>query len=180
MTDKGVTHLVYTTEHPMFDNRQNRRLAFWQQQNTVFQPENRIEFHFLDEEGLNLEKDVVNKFLLTFVDKGVVAEIEREFNQNGELSLAFSDVGLVDVNAAGVNKGKGAKVLSELFGFSLENTLALGDNYNDLEMLEVCGMPVVPQNGEESVKERARYVTAHNDDSPLTHAVRHLYPGLLD
>jgi len=97
-----------------------------------------------------------------------------------KLNPVFSEPTLLDVNAAGVNKGRGVQRLAELFGFDPANTMAIGDNFNDITLLESVGIPVAPANAEDQIKSLAKYITCSNNDSPLTYAIEHLYPGLLD
>jgi len=75
------------------------------------------------------------------------------------------------VSSPGWDKGRGIRYLAEQEGFSLENTLAMGDTGNDLPMLRVAGWPVVPANGDPDAKALARFITADNDSDPLTAAV---------
>ena len=85
---------------------------------------------------------------------------------------------LAILSSPGWDKGRGARFLAERDGFSLENALAMGDNGNDLPMLQAVGWPVVPESGEADALALARYVTADNDHNPLTQAVRELFPEL--
>ena len=79
----------------------------------------------------------------------------------------------------GWDKGRGAAWLAEAEGFSLRDTLALGDAGNDLPLLRAVGWPVVPQNGEEEAKALARFITTDHDNNPLTAAIEALFPELL-
>ena len=84
---------------------------------------------------------------------------------------------LAILGSPGWDKGRGAGYLAEKEGFSLENSLAMGDSGNDLPMLRAVGWPVVPRSGEPDALALARYVTADNDHNPLTQAVRELFAG---
>lgn len=83
------------------------------------------------------------------------------------------------VSAPGWGKGRGAAELAAMEGFSLENAMALGDTGNDLQMLQAVGWPVVPENGGADALALARFVTASNEDDPVTRAVEVLFPELL-
>lgn len=43
--------------------------------------------------------------------------------------------------------------------------MAIGDNYNDLEMLEYAGLPVVMGNASEELKQNGWRVTASNAEN---------------
>ena len=53
-----------------------------------------------------------------------------------------------------------------------EQVMAVGDNFNDLEMLEFAGTPVVMANAVDSLKRPGWHVTGHQDDAGLAQAVR--------
>lgn len=172
----GRHYLIYTPEAPYF-TADNPRLPFWQRHNEVSEPENRATLYTMDS-SFHIGDHRILKFLIPGADLAMRERLNA-FNSAGKLEIQFSGKGLLDVNAAGASKGGGITFLSQHFGFSLENTVALGDSDNDRSMLEVCGYPVVPQNGQEDLRAMARFVTSHHNDSPLTHAVEHLFPGLI-
>lgn len=97
-----------------------------------------------------------------------------------ELEIAFSGHNFLDMTSKGQTKGNAIKKLAEQYGFSLENAMALGDNFNDISMLEIVGKAVTPETACEDIKKYADFVTSSNNDNPLTHAIKNLYPYLLD
>jgi hypothetical protein len=83
------------------------------------------------------------------------------------------DFSLIDVNGAGCSKGSTLARWAELQGVAREEILAVGDNLNDLEMLDFAGTAVVMGNAAEEVK-RARpfHMTGTNDEGGLADALR--------
>ena len=57
------------------------------------------------------------------------------------------------------HKGVGMKVLQEYFELKKEEILAIGDNYNDIEMLEAVGYPVAMNSGKEKIINMCPYHT---------------------
>jgi Cof subfamily protein (haloacid dehalogenase superfamily) len=82
------------------------------------------------------------------------------------------DFSLVDVNAAGCSKGTTLARWAAAEGFSRDDVMAVGDNLNDLEMLDFAGTAVVMGNAADVVK-RARpfHVTGSNDEGGLAQAI---------
>lgn len=70
----------------------------------------------------------------------------------------------IEVNAAGVNKGKALVRLGEILGISREEIMAFGDGANDLDMMKEVGIGVAMGNGKEEIKEAADYIAASNDE----------------
>jgi len=52
--------------------------------------------------------------------------------------------------------------------------MAIGDNNNDLPMLEYAGTAVAMGNAIEKIKEQADFVTRSNDQDGVAHALRQL------
>ena len=80
-----------------------------------------------------------------------------------ELSIARSSDSLLEIMAGGINKAEAVKYLCELRKIPLTSTIAFGDNYNDLEMLEGAGIGVAMGNSKQYVKDAANEVTGDND-----------------
>ncbi len=98
----------------------------------------------------------------------------------GRVPLYLQPEGRVAVlSSPDCDKGRGAARLASLEGFCLENAMALGDTGNDLPLLRRVGWPVVPENGSADALALAHYVTASNDNSPVTCAVEALFPEYL-
>lgn len=50
------------------------------------------------------------------------------------------------------DKGKGVRIVAELLGFPIEDTIGFGDSVNDREMIETVGYSVCMENGSPSMK----------------------------
>lgn len=86
-----------------------------------------------------------------------------------ELSIAKSLPHLIEVMAAGIDKGQAVTDFARYYQVDLAQTMAFGDNYNDLEMLETVGQGYVMGNAPEPLKERIGQVTKdHNHDGIAT------------
>jgi len=82
------------------------------------------------------------------------------------------DFTLIDILPPDSSKGHGVAKLAELNGLTAENVMAIGDNFNDLEMLEYAGTPVVMGNADLSLLERDEfYTTLSNDESGVAAAI---------
>ncbi len=82
------------------------------------------------------------------------------------------DFTLLDILPPDASKGIGVEKLAKLHGFSHENVMVCGDNFNDLEMLEYAGTPVVMGNAAPELLENEKYhQTLSNDESGVAHAI---------
>ncbi len=79
------------------------------------------------------------------------------------------DFTMIDVNQAGCTKGSTLAAWAARQGVAAAEVMAVGDNLNDLEMLDVAGRAVVMGNASSGLKARAvargwRIVPSHDED----------------
>ena len=73
------------------------------------------------------------------------------------------DLSMIDVLNASCSKGHALKRWAAHRGFRREQVMAIGDNHNDVEMLEFAGHPVIMGNACEELRGRGWNVTLGND-----------------
>jgi hydroxymethylpyrimidine pyrophosphatase-like HAD family hydrolase len=95
---------------------------------------------------------------------GSAVRIERTF-------YPHLDAGFLDVLAPGVNKGEALAFLQERWGVTAAETLAIGDNWNDHEMLERAGLGMVMGNADPQMKALGLPVLPTNDEDGVAQAV---------
>ncbi|WP_311516176.1 Cof-type HAD-IIB family hydrolase [uncultured Anaerococcus sp.] len=99
-------------------------------------------------------------------------EIDIASLTNYDVEVAYSSDMFMEVNAKGVNKAVALKKVCDHYGIDLADTLAIGDNYNDVAMLEACGTSVAVANARLQVKDSADYVTkATNEEGAVAEAI---------
>ncbi|HEX8181345.1 MAG TPA: Cof-type HAD-IIB family hydrolase [Pyrinomonadaceae bacterium] len=80
--------------------------------------------------------------------------------------------GLVDVIHPDVSKGTGLAAVAAEYGVARADVMAIGDNHNDVEMLEYAGTPVIVANAEASLHDIAGVqLTASNDEDGVALAI---------
>jgi len=108
-----------------------------------------------------------------------MSEIEHVLTASpiaAELKLAATkyaskDFAMLDVLPPGCTKGSALAEWAVLQGFARSEILAVGDNHNDLEMLEFAGIPVVMQNCVPELKSYGWHETHSNDESGVAAAI---------
>lgn len=79
---------------------------------------------------------------------------------------------LLDILHAEASKGYGLKTFAEFRNIQREEIMVVGDNFNDVEMLEFAGVPVVMGNAAPELLENPRYkTTLSNDESGVAAAI---------
>ena len=81
------------------------------------------------------------------------------------------DLSMIDVLNAGCSKGHALERWAAYRGYRREEVMAVGDNHNDVEMLEFAGHPVIMGNACEELRTRGWQVTGGNHECGLAAAV---------
>lgn len=110
----------------------------------------------------NLYGDDVNKACFLEPKQVSFAQIKEQFE--GKFSVIQCTVPLFGENSGeimipGIHKGTAIKTLLNHLGLTKEQTIAIGDGLNDLEMLEYCAVGIAMGNAKERLKKSADYVT---------------------
>jgi Cof subfamily protein (haloacid dehalogenase superfamily) len=87
------------------------------------------------------------------------------------------DLSMIDVLNAGCSKGHALERWAAHRGYSREQVMAVGDNHNDIEMLEFAGHPVIMGNACEELRSRGWTVTLGNDACGIAAAVNAVISG---
>ncbi|MGI6172865.1 MAG: Cof-type HAD-IIB family hydrolase [Christensenellales bacterium] len=101
----------------------------------------------------------------TLIAKGVPCSISSSWHDN------------IEVVAFGAGKGKALRTLRERYGLSREETMAFGDNLNDLEMLTEAGIAVAMENAVDEVKRIAQVIAPHHDESGVAAILEQIILG---
>jgi Cof subfamily protein (haloacid dehalogenase superfamily) len=81
------------------------------------------------------------------------------------------DLCIVDVLNRDCSKGQALERWANYRGIPREQVMAIGDNFNDLEMLAFAGAPFIMGNACEELKSRGWPVTSSNDENGVADAV---------
>ena len=81
------------------------------------------------------------------------------------------DLSIVDVLNQGCSKGHALERWAKYRGIPREQVMAIGDNYNDIEMLAFAGVPFIMGNASEDLRGRGWSVTLSNDQNGVAAAI---------
>ena len=78
---------------------------------------------------------------------------------------------IVDILNQGCSKGHALERWANHRGYGRQEVMAIGDNFNDVEMLEYAGLPVLMGNACDELKQNGWLLTLGNDESGVAWAV---------
>ena len=114
------------------------------------------------------------KILAMSEDIALIQSLLTELRQRytpADLHVTTSVPIFLETTQAGVNKGNAIDYLVKLLGITAENVLAIGDNYNDVEMLAYAGIGVAMGNAPEDVQSLGDWVAPHVDEDGVAVAI---------
>lgn len=107
-----------------------------------------------------LKGQEIVKALYMNTDYAYLRKIEEELRDiTGDLDVSYSSNRYIEFNHKGVTKGAGLVRLAQLLGVDIRDTIAIGDNINDLSMIRAAGLGVCVANAVPEAKPFADYVT---------------------
>lgn len=126
-----------------------------------------------------LPPDTIIDKILCMCAPGTIQQTESEIKQAfPKFSIVKSSDILIEIMQNGINKAQAVKHLCDIKNISIENTIAFGDNYNDLEMLETVSCGIVMGNAPLDIQNRFQMITADNNHDGIAKALKKL--GLVD
>lgn len=110
------------------------------------------------------------------VVESVADELLAQFEPHPEIHvvkafLPYNGLWAVNFTANGVTKGEAIKCLGRILGLATGDMIGAGDSYNDVPMLEVCGLGIAMGEAPDELKALADYVAPSVDEDGLAVAI---------
>jgi Cof subfamily protein (haloacid dehalogenase superfamily) len=159
---------IIATANPDFNEEKVRNYA-----------EKRLEvehFHFIGNyDRLFLLEDLeIYKVLAFSFNEETLKTIRQQLEIESELAITSSARDNLEFNHINAQKGIALKAFAEQKGIKMEEVMALGDNFNDVSMLQMAGRGVAMGNAEEKIKKMCRYVTKTNNEHGVAYAIEEM------
>lgn len=121
---------------------------------------------------LDVDDDILKISLFDSVDPR-----ERSFKILGpkyknKLYMAVSGYNCLDIMNMGASKGTAIQEIFKKFGINKSESLAFGDNFNDIEMLEAVGASYAMGNAEKYVKSKADHIIGSNNENAVIETLK--------
>ena len=128
--------------------------------------------------GLWPELDGPNKILLMGKPSDITsAEMELKVRWGKELSIYKSKDTYLEIMHPSASKKTAMEWLQHQYGLSPSNLIAIGDHFNDVEMLRYAGLGIAMGNAPEAVKAQADFVTLDHNAEGIAFALDKFFPG---
>lgn len=138
------------------------------------------EFHASSRESMEKEGlSQAYKFVVFAEDAQKLHGLRGRIDAMGIAEISSSWTDNIEILKKGAGKGRALKKLCEAYGILPEETMAFGDQLNDLSMLKSAGVPVAMENAVGEVKRVARISAPHHDKSGVGRVIEKYLCGEL-
>jgi Cof subfamily protein (haloacid dehalogenase superfamily) len=156
---------IFTTTNPPMPEEFVRQMA-----------KERLEKGFIREIGsysdIMSDNEIhIYKFLVFSADKEKLQLAHQRLQPISSIAISSSGSENLEITDQKAQKGVALKKFVEQQGIALEETMAIGDNYNDVSMFNIVGYPVAMGNALDDIKKQCRYETATNDEDGVAKAI---------
>lgn len=112
------------------------------------------------------------KFIVfAYEDNSALEAVQAEIEKIPDLAITSSAKNNIEINNANATKGQAVVRVAKSLSISLDDVMCIGDNFNDVSMLEVAGVSFAMKNGPEAVHKKAKYLAENNVDAGVGQAI---------
>lgn len=126
------------------------------------------------ERNLPLQKITTNYYAMPDGIDPKRAQVLARYAGSEEVEIVSGGVNNLELTKKGISKGAALRILAELLGVDMSQTMACGDSENDMDIIRTAAVGVAMANAEECVKAVADYATLSNEEDGVADAVRKL------
>lgn len=122
-----------------------------------------------------LQNEDVYKICFFQEDRNALEDIEKQVIDNcKETATTYSNYFFLETNNKLVSKGNGIDKICELYNIKYDEVLVIGDNYNDLPMLDNHFISTCPSNAVDDVKKVCEYISPLDcNNSAVSEIIKH-------
>lgn len=148
-------------------------------ENTKYEPHVRpYYFRRVAFDELNEIEDSVNKIAICDLNNPKTGSYARLCEcLHGDAVATVSGEVWMDVMQNGVNKGVALQAIQEHYGIGVQETMAFGDFYNDVPLLERAGYAFVMRNAPEDMFAHGNRVAESNNEGGVLQVLRTVVDG---
>lgn len=98
-------------------------------------------------------------------------DLRKHISQNHKVTIVSSLDNNIEIMSQGISKGNAVKILAEYFNIARDEVICIGDNENDLSMIQYAGLGVAMKNSSDVLIEAADYITDGNDEDGVAKVI---------
>jgi len=185
----NVYYMVFTNKEIIVKDLKHMAFAFYQQRHHLKDEATGIsQIKFAGLDYIHSVRDPFTRIIICDEDRAIynsIVQMLKSFDDiellaaphvsnklvkdgDKEVLLSYS---YAEILAKGTNKWTAIKELATKLGIKREEIIAIGDNFNDIEMIQNAGLGIAMNNGSPVAKEVARVIAPSNDDDGVAKVI---------
>ncbi|MDQ0218581.1 HAD family phosphatase [Peribacillus cavernae] len=129
------------------------------------------------EKLLSISEIEYYKFLIFSNDLQKLGDTASALKENNHLAVSSSGRENLEITSRDAQKGIALEKYVKERGGSLTEAMAIGDNFNDVSMLERVGRSVAMGNAPTKIKNICEFITDTNDENGVANAINKVLKG---
>jgi Cof subfamily protein (haloacid dehalogenase superfamily) len=158
----------------IFGEKLNQKMLYYHNLNKTLPPEEQTKLVKVPDckDAVLNDSEPLYKFLIISDRNNGLLDIMDELAKIEGLTVCQSMPRLCDVMKEGVSKAYALQKLSESLGIMRKEIVAIGDQLNDIDLIEYAGLGIAVANAEDALKEKADIVTnSTNNEDAVSEAI---------
>ncbi|WAM33419.1 Cof-type HAD-IIB family hydrolase [Caldicellulosiruptor morganii] len=169
----------YYCKDTMIAKKLDYSSRFYYEKNKELPEDERIEI--VVDSSLDRIKDcgnLITKFVIIDNDTEKVDYVRRQIEEKVEsIETTKSDINILEVMKKGVNKRNALEFVCSYLNIDKKEVVAIGDNENDLQMIEFAGLGIAMENAIGELKKIADYITDSYENDGVAKAIEKFILG---
>ena len=163
----------FFTENTIYSEKLINVSLRYTEWNKYMGEEDQVKIRIVDdgEEIIEAAKSEVLKAVVFDDDDEKIQKLRDGIMETGIVSVSQSMKHNLEVMNKGVTKGNAVRILAQMYGINREEIIAIGDNENDISMIEYAGLGIAMGNAEEILKRAADHVTGDYQEDGVAEAI---------
>lgn len=187
LENEFIPYKIYTNKGIFVPNNWGNRLekvlssglvpsGYYENENfgrmTRYPSESAGDLFFSDIETLIEDRGLtIQKIFVLALDPLQKKRLEKNLQSIKDVYITTSSPFNLEAMHSSGNKGNGLKVMAKHYDIPLEDTVAIGDQKNDIPMFKVAGLSIAMGNAEDEIKRLCDLVTLTNDENGVAYAI---------
>lgn len=173
IAERAMIHLL-TLKESVADEKDVARMADFKME--IYQPMFERIFTHCDDFKNFVRENPNNIFKVNLYHRSLESRnITINRLKNFDLQLTYAEKTNLEATPKNISKGSGLVELCKFLDVNVDECVAIGDGYNDKEILETAGVGVAMGNAREEIKKIADFVTDDNDHEGVLKAIEKFF-----
>ncbi|SHK59355.1 Cof subfamily of IIB subfamily of haloacid dehalogenase superfamily/HAD-superfamily hydrolase, subfamily IIB [Clostridium cavendishii DSM 21758] len=120
---------------------------------------------------LLINKVPIYKIEILTTNRSILSKLKENLSLIFGITVTSSYINNIEITNENINKGRALTELTERIGVRKNKVIAVGDSFNDLDMIRESGLGVAVANAHKDIIKEANYITIANSLDGVAHII---------